>query len=155
MAAGWTLGALYSSSLVPAAANRAILHGPVFVVSGLTLAAVFVPHSDSSLISLTGVSLSMIAVGTGIGLAWPHLLTRVLANVPDREKDIAGASITTVQLIATAIGAALAGGTAPLLATWMLKTYDGSWVPIAWYIVGTAVISLIGIAFAKTVAEND
>jgi len=29
--------------------------------------------------------------------------------VPDSEKDIAGASITTVQLIATAIGAAQAG----------------------------------------------
>ena len=42
-----------------------------------------------------------------------------------------------------------------LLATWMLKTYNGSWLPIACYIVGTAVISLIGIAFAKTVAEND
>jgi len=51
----------------------------------------------------------MMAVGTGIGLAWPHLLARVLANVPESEKDIAGASITTVQLIATAIGAALAG----------------------------------------------
>jgi predicted MFS family arabinose efflux permease len=51
----------------------------------------------------------MVLVGTGIGLAWPHLLTRILANVPDAEKDIAGASITTVQLIATAVGAALAG----------------------------------------------
>ena len=143
MAAGWTLGALYSSSLVPAAANRAILHGPVFVVSGLTLAAVFVPHSDSSLISLTGVSLSMIAVGTGIGLAWPHLLTRVLANVPDREKDIAGASITTVQLIATAIGAALAGMIANLAGLTNPGEVTGASSAAAWLFGLYAVLSAL------------
>lgn len=155
MAAGWTLGALYSSSLVPAAANRAILHGPVFVVSGLTLAAVFVPHSDSSLISLTGVSLSMIAVGTGIGLAWPHLLTRVLANVPDREKDIAGASITTVQLIATAIGAALAGMIANLAGLTNPGEVTGASSAAAWLFGLYAVLSaLLFITVRQVIAHS-
>ena len=155
MAAGWTLGALYSSSLVPAAANRAILHGPVFVVSGLTLAAVFVPHSDSSLISLTGVSLSMIAVGTGIGLAWPHLLTRVLANVPDREKDIAGASITTVQLIATAIGAALAGMIANLAGLTNPGDVTGASSAAAWLFGLYAVLSaLLFITVRQVIAHS-
>ena len=109
MAAGWTLGSLYSCGLSREAANRAMLVAPLLVVTGLALAGLFVPQTSASLVSLGGVSVAMVLVGTGIGLAWPHLLTRILANVPDAEKDIAGASITTVQLIATAVGAALAG----------------------------------------------
>ena len=46
------------------------------------------------------------------------------------------------------IGAALAGGTAPLLATFLLKTFDGSYVPIAVYIILTGIISLIAVRAA-------
>lgn len=47
------------------------------------------------------------------------------------------------------IGAALAGGTAPLLATFLLKTFDGSYVPIAVYIIITGIISLVAIRAAN------
>ncbi|GHC70158.1 MFS transporter [Limoniibacter endophyticus] len=40
------------------------------------------------------------------------------------------------------IGAAIAGGTAPLIATWLLTTFD-DWTPIAIYILVLIVISLI------------
>lgn len=109
MAAGWTLGALYSSGLKSTTALRAIGIAPFFIVAGLVLAFVFVPRFDPSLFNVAGVCAGMLAVGAGIGLAWPHLLTRVLESVAEDEKELAGASITTVQLIATAIGAALAG----------------------------------------------
>ena len=109
MAAGWTLGALYSSGLKSTTALRAIGIAPFFIVAGLVLALVFVPRLDPSLLNVAGVCAGMLAVGAGIGLAWPHLLTRVLESVAEDEKELAGASITTVQLIATAIGAALAG----------------------------------------------
>lgn len=49
-----------------------------------------------------------------MGLAWPHLLTRVFQVAPAGEQDLAAASITTVQLFATALGAALAGMVANL-----------------------------------------
>lgn len=52
---------------------------------------------------------ALVAVGGGIGLGWPHLLTQVITIAPDGQKDLASTSITTVQLYATAIGAALAG----------------------------------------------
>lgn len=109
MAAGWTLGALYSSGLKPNSANRAIGIAPFCIVVGLVVAFVFVPRSGSSIINVAAVSAGMLVIGLGIGLAWPHLLTRVLESVSEDEKELAGASITTVQLIATAIGAALAG----------------------------------------------
>ncbi|MCG3098793.1 MHS family MFS transporter [Enterobacter sp. DRP3] len=47
------------------------------------------------------------------------------------------------------LGAALAGGTAPLIATGLLAKYDGDWVPVAWYLAVTVVISLIAILCAS------
>lgn len=43
------------------------------------------------------------------------------------------------------LGAALAGGTAPLIATWLLAEYEGNWQPVAIYMVVTVAISLVAI----------
>ncbi len=43
------------------------------------------------------------------------------------------------------LGAALAGGTAPLIATWLLAEYKGSWQPVALYMLATVAISLVAI----------
>ncbi len=42
-------------------------------------------------------------------------------------------------------GACIAGGTAPLIATWLLATYENDWMPIAIYVMILAFISLIAI----------
>ncbi|MEZ0534152.1 MFS transporter [Enterobacter sp. KB-221C9] len=52
------------------------------------------------------------------------------------------------------LGAALAGGTAPLIATGLLAKYDGDWVPVAWYLAVTVVISLIAILCASRVKRT-
>ncbi|EGT3571518.1 MHS family MFS transporter [Citrobacter amalonaticus] len=52
------------------------------------------------------------------------------------------------------IGAALAGGTAPLIATGLLAKYDGDWVPVAWYLLTTVAISLVAIFFATRVKRS-
>ncbi|HGU6623234.1 TPA: MFS transporter [Citrobacter amalonaticus] len=52
------------------------------------------------------------------------------------------------------IGAALAGGTAPLIATGLLAKYDGDWVPVAWYLLTTVAISLVAIFFASRVKRS-
>ena len=49
------------------------------------------------------------------------------------------------------LGAALTGGTAPLIATGLLAKYDGDWVPVAWYLAVTVTISLIAIFCASRV----
>ncbi len=108
MAAGWTLGALFSSGLGAQGAARAVASGPLLVVAGLLLACLAMPAA-SGVASLAAICLAMVLVGGGIGLAWPHLLARVLERAPADQKELAGASITTVQLVATALGAALAG----------------------------------------------
>lgn len=49
------------------------------------------------------------------------------------------------------LGAALAGGTAPLIATGLLAKYNGDWVPVAWYLAVTVAISLIAIICASRI----
>lgn len=47
------------------------------------------------------------------------------------------------------LGAALAGGTAPLIATGLLAKYDGDWRPVAIYLGVTVAISLLAIFCAS------
>jgi hypothetical protein len=47
------------------------------------------------------------------------------------------------------VGAAIVGGPMPLIATWLLSRYNGSYVPIALFIMACAVISLISVSFAQ------
>ena len=47
------------------------------------------------------------------------------------------------------IGAALAGGTAPLVATALLLKFNNSYVPVALYIIFTAVVSLLAVWAVK------
>lgn len=46
-------------------------------------------------------------------------------------------------------GAALAGGTAPLIATWLMYLYNGSYVPVALYFIFTCLVSLVAILCVK------
>ncbi|MCX7780931.1 MAG: MFS transporter, partial [Negativicutes bacterium] len=46
-------------------------------------------------------------------------------------------------------GAALAGGTAPLVATWLMYIYNGSYIPVALYFMFTCLVSLVAILCVK------
>ena len=111
MGAGWTVGAIISSGLLSdSAIKRAILAGPVLGFLGMVGLVILIPTSSSGLwFDLVPICLALAMIGLGVGLAWPHLLTRVLKSVAPEEQELAGASITTIQLFATAAGAALAG----------------------------------------------
>lgn len=110
MAAGWTLGSIASSGVSGKGIKRAILAGPVLGAAGMVTLAVLMPtESGGSWTLLTPICIGLVVIGLGVGMAWPHLLTRVFQVAPAGEHDLAAASITTVQLFATALGAALAG----------------------------------------------
>ena len=110
MAAGWTLGSIVSAGASGKGIDRAIVAGPILGLSGMAALTVLMPtESGGAWLALAPICLALVAIGLGVGLAWPHLLTRVFQVAPDGEQDLASASITTVQLFATAIGAALAG----------------------------------------------
>ncbi len=111
MAAGWSAGSLLSSGRVGAAADRLLRVGPVLSALGLGVLAWVVPSSGALAADMTLVlmTLALSAVGLGVGIGWPHLLTRVMTQAPKGEEGVASASITTVQLYGMAVGAAIAG----------------------------------------------
>ncbi|WP_243297093.1 MFS transporter [Bacillus litorisediminis] len=53
------------------------------------------------------------------------------------------------------IGAAVAGGTAPLVATALLKQFNNSYVPVALYIILASVISLIAVSAVRDRNNQD
>ena len=115
MAAGWTLGSLASAAVSGRNIRRAILAGPILGLAGMVALAVLMrTETEGGWQALTPICLALVAIGLGVGLAWPHLLTRVFQVSTAGEQDLAAASITTVQLFATALGAALAGMVANL-----------------------------------------
>jgi MFS family permease len=115
MAGGWTLGSISSAGATGKRIARVLRIAPALMLAGMSALAILVPRpSDGSLVRLAPTCLALVAVGFGVGLAWPHLLTRVLGAATQDEALIASSSITTVQLFATSLGAALAGMVANL-----------------------------------------
>ncbi|WEX77649.1 MFS transporter [Sinorhizobium numidicum] len=115
MALGWTAGSMTSAHWQGSRARKTIVAGPFFGLAGLLTIAVLMPltTADFAAIALP-LSLGIAAVGFGIGIAWPHIVTAVYAGAPAGEEEKASASITTVQLFAASLGAALAGMVANL-----------------------------------------
>jgi MFS family permease len=110
LAVGWTVSEIVSASLEnPRAIGRVIAAAPVVVASGLALGA-FTQRNDASVGIVALWTLALLVAGIGIGMAWPHLSVRAMDSVNDPAEGIAAAAaINTVQLIAAAFGAGLAG----------------------------------------------
>jgi len=110
MAASWTLAQIGGSGLREGGARKAILFAaPIMIVGFIGLAWLTPIQSNIDVGLLSAIVLALLLVGFGVGLAWPHLLTRVLHVAPGDEQNLAASAITTIQLFATALGAAVAG----------------------------------------------
>ncbi|MGV2941475.1 MFS transporter [Mesobacillus sp. LC4] len=96
------------------------------------------------------VLMLVLATIIGLGIIWAPI-TAVLGTMFSEIFD-AKVRYTGVSL-GYQIGAAVAGGTAPLVATALLAAFDNSYVPVALYIMFTAVVSLIAIWAVKSRVE--
>ncbi|MBN9232283.1 MULTISPECIES: MFS transporter [Phyllobacteriaceae] len=115
MSAGWTLGSISSSGAQGKGIDRAIFAAPLLSFVGMAALAVLFPlGSGQDWLLLAPICVAFAAIGLGVGIAWPHILTRIFKAAPADEQDITSASISTVTLFATAFGAALAGMVANL-----------------------------------------
>lgn len=111
MAGGWTIAAIFSAGCNEHAIYKLIRFSPLVILIALILLAVLTPQATWSE-STSGIivyCIALAAVGFGIGLAWPHILTRVFSAANKGEETLASSSITTIQLYATAFASALAG----------------------------------------------
>ncbi|MCA1004757.1 MFS transporter [Rhodococcus hoagii] len=110
LALGWTAGEVPSASATATrSVRRIVTTGPILVAGGLTLmAVVLAEQAGGGRVALWAAGL--ILAGAGIGIAWPHLAVGAMNTVAEPgEGARAAAAINTVQLIANAFGAALAG----------------------------------------------
>lgn len=110
LSAGWTTGSLISSNRSDATKSRLILAGPVLSAISLAALAIVIPHGERLSVGLTWpLTICLVGVGMGVGVSWPHVLTRVFKAAPAGQESVASAAITTLQLYAMALGASVAG----------------------------------------------
>ncbi len=98
------------------------------------------------------VALLVIATIIGLGVIWAPI-TAVLGTMFSEIFD-AKVRYTGITL-GYQIGAALAGGTAPLVATSLMLQFNDSYVPVACYIIFTAIVSLLAIWAVKERSQQD
>ncbi len=93
-----------------------------------------------------------IATIVGLGIVWTPI-TAVLGTMFSEifKSNVRYTGIT----LGYQIGAALAGGTAPMVALWLLKVFDSSYTPIAIYIIFMGIISLIAVRAAGEYAGKE
>lgn len=93
-----------------------------------------------------------VATIIGFGLLWGSvnaLLGTLIAESFSPEVRYTGATL------GYQVGAAVFGGTAPLIAAWLLQASGGQWGPIAGYVVFCALLSVIASFFIKRVTHVD
>jgi metabolite-proton symporter len=137
-----TVGALISVVTIPLSGALSDRFGRRAVfLAGCALMALFAAPYFMLLDMRTPMGV-MIATAIAMGLIWP-MLTAVLGTLFSEifTTDVRYTGVT----IGYQAGAALAGGTAPLIATWLLATNNNQWGPIAVYIAATAIISAVAV----------
>ncbi len=98
------------------------------------------------LIHAGSIALLFVATIVGLGIIWAPI-TAVLGTM---FSEIFSANVRYTGIsLGYQIGAAVAGGTAPLFATALLIRFNDSYIPVAIYIIFTALISLVAIWTVK------
>ncbi|AQS41559.1 MAG: Major facilitator transporter family protein [Candidatus Tokpelaia hoelldobleri] len=106
---GWTLGALLNASAGARKLIKLFMLMPVLSFIGLGVLLFIIPAEGASYLFLALAAAALLTVGLASGIIWPHLLAQVLHSAPQKDAGLASASITQMQLFASAFGAALAG----------------------------------------------
>lgn len=146
-----TLGALVATIMIPLMGllSDKIGRQRMYAVSVFVLGLFIVPWF---MLLNTGTTWGIVlATVIAFGVLWAPV-TAVLGTLCS---EIFSANVRYTGItLGYQLGAALAGGTAPLIATGLLAKYDGDWVPVAWYLAVTVVISLIAIFCASRVKRT-
>lgn len=117
---------------------------PLYVYGTIAMALYAFPYFW--LLKQGSVLLLGIATIIGLGIIWAPI-TAVLGTM---FSEIFSAEVRYTGIsLGYQIGAAVAGGTAPLVATALLAKFNNSYVPVALYIIFTALVSLLAIWAVK------
>lgn len=123
---------------------------PLYI--GGTVAMILFAFPYFYMLSLGSVLWMTIATIIGLGIIWAPI-TAVLGTM---FSEIFSTNVRyTGVTVGYQLGAAIAGGTAPLIATALLNTYNNSYIPVAIYIVIAGLLSLVSILFTKETKNKE
>lgn len=107
---GWTVAQVCSVGLrTPAARRRAVLTGPVLLAAGL-VGYGLLQTEDASPARVLAWAAVLFVAGMGVGSAFPHLSVAAMRSSTDpAEGAKAAAGVSTTQLVANTLAAAVAG----------------------------------------------
>ena len=111
MAGGWTVASLLFSGATGARGVSMVRSGPVLMAVSLVVLTVLLPNQAAVAhpVGFAVLCAALGGVGFGVGLCWSRLVTRVFQSAQRGQENLASSAVTTVQLYAMSIGAAVTG----------------------------------------------
>jgi MFS family permease len=108
---GWTCGAVITSRFRGRNAGRMVIAGATLNVMAVLFLMLFIPQDNrqSAILILAPLALALFCKGLGIGLAYSHLVAKILSLSASNDKDKASAALNTIASTGSALGAAIAG----------------------------------------------
>jgi MFS family permease len=137
-----TIATVITTILIPVMGSWSDKIGRKPLYIGGTILMILYAFPYFWLLQQGSIALMIIATVIGLGIIWAPI-TAVLGTMFS-EIFKSNVRYTGISL-GYQIGAAVAGGTAPLIATALLAAYDNSYVPVALYMIITSIISLIAV----------
>jgi len=139
-----TIATLIATIMIPVMGHWSDRFGrkPLYIWGTIAIILFAIPYF--ALLGQKSPLMLIAATVIGLGVLWAPVT--ILLGTLSSEIFTTEVRYTGVTL-GYQLGAAIAGGTAPLIATYLLETFNQSWVPIALYIILTGIISLLAIAF--------
>ncbi|MBT2646707.1 MHS family MFS transporter [Bacillus sp. ISL-34] len=140
------IATIITTILIPIMGNLSDTIGRKKLFIGGTIGMALFAFPYFWLLQQKSVLLLIVATVIGLGVIWAPI-TAVLGTM---FSEIFDAKIRYTGItLGYQIGAALAGGTAPLVATALLNRFNNSYVPVAIYIIFASVLSLAAIWAVK------
>ncbi|RYE09077.1 MAG: MFS transporter [Hyphomicrobiales bacterium] len=155
VAGGWSIAAIATSGWTGARVRALIATSPVVLLASTVMLAFTLAQPGNSPLILAEIALALLLFGAGIGIAFQHLSTRVLATSTAADNDRTSAGLGMVQLFASGLGAAI-GGVAVNAAGLPYAETPSEIAFVAQILFGVfAIIAAIGIPLSLLVIRRD
>lgn len=111
MSVAWTAGSIITAGKSTPTVNRLLVFSPTLSGISLFILGLLMPWQALSTQwnAVWVLAIPLLGIGMGVGLSWPHILSRILVAADKGQESQTTSAITTVQLYAVSLGTALGG----------------------------------------------